>query len=56
MKVRVWSNGLDLWGSINQMNEKVDPQWFFPTCVSEKNEENELISTISILQEMGELH
>ena len=29
-QVRLWSRGLDLWGYINQITEKVDPLWFFP--------------------------
>jgi len=28
--VRIWSVGLDLWGSIDQVTEKVDAQWNFP--------------------------
>ena len=30
-RVRTWSNGLDLLGSLNQRTDMDDPKWIFPT-------------------------
>ena len=29
-RVRLWSNYLDLWGTIDQRQERVDKKWCFP--------------------------
>lgn len=44
--VKVWSQGLDLWGQINQISEeKIDEKWSFPMEIYEKRAEKEKLVT-----------
>ena len=36
MQVRLWSEGLDMWGFIDQVSEVVDPLWYFPKEVFDR--------------------
>ena len=38
--VRIWSNGLDLWGSLNQLNPVKDDLWSFPIKDKQKKEDH----------------
>jgi hypothetical protein len=40
--VRTWSRGLDLWGNLNQLNDKEDPHWKLPTKFKTKTRQEEL--------------
>ena len=49
MQIRLWSVGLDMWGYIHQMTEKIDPLWFFPDYVIENRKKQDLKVTIDVL-------
>jgi hypothetical protein len=35
-QVKMWSPGLDLWGVISVLNEKLDPRWSYPEYIFKK--------------------
>jgi len=41
-RVRFWSSHLDLWGTIDQRQERIDPKWNFPQEFKRKQKEKEI--------------
>ena len=51
--VRLWSNGLDLYGSLNQFNFVKDNLWSFPIKDKQKKEDRDINAMNSMVQLMG---
>lgn len=41
-RVRVWSQYLDLWGTLDQRRERLDRKWNFPMDFKNKQKEDEI--------------
>ncbi|CDW71705.1 UNKNOWN [Stylonychia lemnae] len=51
-RVRVWSSFLDLWGTIDQRQEKIDKRWCFPQDFKRKQKESEIDQVKGLLNEV----
>lgn len=51
--VRLWSNGLDLWGSLNQFNFVKDNLWSFPIKDKQQKEDKDIGAMNTMVQMMG---
>ena len=51
--VRLWSNGLDLWGSLNQFNFVKDSLWSFPIKDKQDKEDKDIGAMHEMVQMMG---
>jgi hypothetical protein len=49
MQVRTWSEGLNIWGYIDQITEKVDPLWYFAPQVFEKRQKEDILTSMKTL-------
>lgn len=50
--MRLWSTQLDLWGTIDQKNEKTDRKWCFPTDFKTKELNDVLDKVKEILDDI----
>ena len=50
--VRIWSMGMDLWGSINQQTEKVDKEWSFPDSMFTAQRDDNLYKMDKVLKDL----
>ena len=51
--VRIWSDGLDLWGSLNQLNTARDELWSFPIKDKHVKEEKDITHMQNMVALMG---
>jgi len=51
-RVRLWSIFLDLWGTINQQNERPDKNWKFPTDFIKKLQNQEIEQVKDLLDQV----
>ena len=51
--MRLWSNGLDLWGSLNQFNFVKDSLWSFPIKDKQDKEDKDIDAMHEMVQMMG---
>ena len=51
--VRMWSDGLDLWGSLNQLNYVKDEMWSFPIKDKQEKEDRDIVEMNNMVQLMG---
>jgi hypothetical protein len=49
----LWSPGLDLWGTINLLTERLDEQWFFPESMFLKKRHDDLTQMCDILKKVS---
>ena len=50
--VKIWSSEFDLWGTINQKNEEIDTNWYFPDSMFIEKRSEYLISMSDILKKV----
>ena len=51
-RVRLWSPYLDLWGTIDQCQERIDPKWAFPMEAKRQQKEVEIGQVKELLHEV----
>jgi hypothetical protein len=47
--VCLWSPGLDLWGTINLLTEKMDDKWFFPESMYFQKRNSDLTKMMEVM-------
>ena len=50
--VRVWSSGFDLWGTIDQLTEKLDSKWFYPDKIFSQKKHNSMTQISDVLNKV----
>ena len=54
--VKTWSTGFDLWGTLNQKTNAMDPLWHMPTRQQNILRQNEIQSVEQVIDQIEELN